>query len=103
MHHFSRTGKALSIAAAGLLISVSLGLAQPIPQTGTLTVSAKIPVVNASGQQIGSATAAAGSKVTVLREEGGKLLIATSVGQAWVNKSDVNIPLPTVPEKAPGL
>ena len=101
MHHFSRTGKALSIAAAGLLISVSLGLAQPIPQTGTLTVSAKIPVVNASGQQIGSATAAAGSKVTVLREEGGKLLIATSVGQAWVNKSDVNIPLPTAPEKVP--
>ena len=79
---------------AAILASLSLTLAQPADRTGTLTAPAKIPIM-ANGAQIGAATAPAGTKIKVLKEEAGKLLISAPAGQAWVESSSVTQDAPT--------
>ena len=71
-----------------LAASLSLALAQPADRTGTLTAPAKIQIMN-NGVQIGAATAPAGTKIKVLKEEAGKLLISAPAGQAWVESTAV--------------
>ena len=71
-----------------LAASLSLALAQPADRTGTLTAPTKIPIM-ANGAQIGAATAPAGTKIKVLKEEAGKLLVSAPAGQAWVDSASV--------------
>ena len=52
-------------------------------RTGTLTAPARFPLIM-DGKQVGSSTAAAGTKVTILKEEGGKLLVSGPAGQTWL-------------------
>ena len=76
-----------------LAASLSLTLAQPADRTGTLTAPAKIPIM-ANGAQIGAATAPAGTKIKVLKEEAGKVLVSAPAGQAWVDSASVTLDAP---------
>ena len=76
------------LALSVILVCISLSLAQPADHTGTLTAPAKIPIM-ANGAQIGAATLTAGTKIKVLKEEAGKVLIAAPAGQAWVESTSV--------------
>jgi hypothetical protein len=85
-----------------LLVTVCVIRAE---MAGTLLEPAKIPIV-LNGKEVGSATAPAGTKVKILREEGGKALISTTSGQAWVesgavHRGDGPAPLPVAPKPTP--
>ena len=52
-------------------------------RTGTLTAPARFPIIM-DGKPVGSSTAAAGTKVTIIKEEGGKVLVSGPAGQTWL-------------------
>jgi len=88
-------------AALAVIAVIAAGLAQPGPQkTGTLTAPTTVPIV-INGKQVGSATVAPGTKVTVVKEDTatGKVLIKASAGEAWVEAA--NVTLPQLPETSP--
>ena len=74
-------------------------------RVGTLLEPARVPIL-VNGKEAGASTSAAGTKVKIVREEGGKTLIATSVGHTWVESSKVYqgdgpAPIPVKPTPAP--
>ena len=95
LHAAFLKGRLLTLTA--ILASLSLTLAQPAnpaDRTGTLTAPAKIPIM-ANGAQLGATTAPAGTKIKVLKEEAGKLLVSAPAGQAWVDSASVTQDAPT--------
>ena len=90
--HKAVLGRLFTLTA--FLASISLALAQPAEHTGTLTAPAKIPIMN-NGAQIGAASVPAGTKIKVLKEEAGKVLVSAPAGQAWVESSRVTQDAPT--------
>jgi len=77
-----RTRNSLGFAFTAVIAAVAFSMAQPADRTGTLTAPLSIPMMM-DGKQIGSSTAPAGTKVKILQEDGGKVLVATAAGQAW--------------------
>ena len=69
-------------------------------RTGTLTAPARFPLIM-DGKQVGSSTAAAGTKVTILKEEGGKLLVSGPAGQTWLASEMVTPSSPPPPKIRP--
>jgi len=76
-----------------ILITLAIAcLAQGAEPAAVLTAPVRIPIV-VNGKEVGSQTAPASSKITVLREDPttGKALIKTSLGQAWVDQNCVRV------------
>ena len=97
--HLSR-----SLATAALIAFACVPAA--LAEVGYLASPSKFPVV-IGGKTVGSTTLALGTKVEVLRQEGGKTLVKTVAGEAWLDSGQVvsdlpaQQPTPTNATKAP--
>ena len=63
-------------------------------RTGTLAAPVKSPILVA-GREIGATTLPPGTRVDVLKEEGGRLLVKARAGETWVGSAVVNVQEPT--------
>jgi len=94
---------ALALVAA-MILAAGTSMAQPSntpapERSGTLNAPAKFPIM-AAGKEIGASTLPAGTKVAVIREEGGKTLVKASSGETWVESAAVAVE--EQPQPAPG-
>ena len=92
---------ALALVAAMILAAGVTSMAQPSntpapgrsgtpERSGTLNAPAKFQIM-AAGKEIGASTLPAGTKVAVIREEGGKTLVKASLGETWVESAAVAV------------
>jgi len=84
-----------ALVAAMILAAGVTSMAQPSntsapERSGTLNAPAKFPIM-AAGKEIGASTLPAGTKVAVIREEGGKTLVKASLGETWVESAAVAV------------
>ncbi len=70
-----------------------------LAEVGYLASPAKLPIV-IGGKAVGSTTLAAGTKVEILRQEGGKALVKTAAGEAWLDQGQI-VSDPPVSQSAP--
>lgn len=76
------------VALVLLALGGRLVAQQPTTRTGILQESVLVPVV-INGKQVGNAALAKGAVVSVLREEGERLLVRNAMGSAWIAKTQI--------------
>ena len=64
--------------------------AQTSQKTGVLLEAVQVPLV-VNGKQVGVSTAAAGTRGQVVNESGGKVLLAVSGGQVWIDAKKMDV------------
>ena len=89
----------IALAVSAVLAAINPATAQvstaPQPaRTGTLAAPVKFPIVVA-GREIGATTLPPGTRVDVLKEEDGRLLVKARAGETWVGSAVVNVQEPT--------
>ena len=70
------------------VVFISLQAMLSAAEEGTLITPANMPIT-AQGKQIGNMTLQAGTKVQVMRQEGAKTLIKTSMGETWADSASI--------------
>ena len=72
------------------ILAVTMVSAMGANRDGVLVEPIRVPLVM-DGKQVGSSTVPVGSRVSVVEEKGGKVLVAVSGGQVWVEAGAVSV------------
>jgi hypothetical protein len=80
----------LSTLAVAIALIATFGQNGTREREGTLKAPVTIPIVM-EGKQVGSTKLAPGSSVSILEEQGDRVLIKTRSGETWVAAGDVEI------------
>ena len=81
------------------VVFISLQAMLSAAEEGTLITPANMPIT-AQGKQIGKMTLPAGTKVQVMRQEGAKTLIKTSMGETWIESDAISTGKNPIPKTA---